>query len=126
MIHEAETYKIIGVAMEVHNYLGCGYTEKVYQEALANELARQKIPFKREFPLHVNYKGDILETSFVPDFICYDKIIVELKAVQELEPYHQAQAYNYAKIANMDVALLINFGKTSLDFERFDIDNKTR
>lgn len=126
MKHQADTYNIIGAAMEVHKYLGCGFTEKVYQDALAKEFARQGIPFKREYPLQVIYKGEILDSTYIPDFICYNKIIVELKAVQEIEPYQQAQAYNYAKVAHMDVALLINFGKTSLDFERFDIDNKAK
>ncbi|MBQ7571183.1 MAG: GxxExxY protein [Bacteroidaceae bacterium] len=118
-IYKNETYQIIGAAMSVHRTLGCGFTEKVYQEALEVELNRENIPYVRETPIHVQYKGIELSTEFIPDFICYDKIIVELKAVKELDDIHRAQTINYGKVAKAAVALLINFGETSLKYERF-------
>ena len=116
--HKNETYEIIGAAMEVHRKLGCGFTEKVYQEALAHELALRKIPFAREVRMQVVYKEKSLDAEFIPDFVCYDSIIVELKAVEELTSMHKSQAINYANVANMKVALLINFGTESLEYER--------
>lgn len=115
---ENETYKIIGAAMEVHRQLGCGFTEKVYQDALEKEFLLRGIPYKREVHLHVTYKGEALNSDFIPDFICYDCIIVELKAVQELDNLHRAQAINYTRVASMDLSLLINFGALSLEHER--------
>jgi len=117
-IWEQETYKIVGAAMEVHRQLGCGFTEKVYQEALEKEFLLRAIPYRREVRMRVLYKNEVLGTEFVPDFVCYDQIIVELKAVQELDNIHRAQAINYARVAGVDLALLINFGSTSLEHER--------
>lgn len=119
MIYKDEAFKIVGAAMIVHRELGCGFTEKVYQDALEIEFKDEDIPYQREISLHPNYRGKSLESLFVPDFICYDNIIVELKAVQELDDLHRAQAINYAKVANKRLAILINFGSTSLQFERF-------
>ena len=116
-----ETHEIIGAAMTVHRELGCGFTEKVYQDALEVELQRRQIPYKREYPLHATYRGVVLKSSFVPDFICYEQIIVELKAVKELENVFRAQAMNYAKVAGCQIALLPNFGETSLKYERYNI-----
>ena len=115
---EDETYAIIGAAMEVHRQLGCGFTEKVYQSALEQEFILRGIPYGREVRMQVSYKGIDLEEEFIPDFVCYDSIIVELKAVQELENLHRAQAINYARVAGFDLSLLINFGATSLEHER--------
>ena len=114
-------YKIIGAAMKVHSELGPGFTERVYQEALAIEFSDRGIPFEREKEIHATYKGIILKGTFTPDFICYDKIIVELKAVRELDDVHRSQAINYAKIAGYKLALLINFGGSSLEYERFPV-----
>ena len=124
--YEQETYQIIGAAMKVHSVLGPGFTEKVYQEALAIEFAERGIPFEREKEIHVIYKGVELTSTFIPDFICYDKIIVEIKAVKELDDIHRSQAINYAKVAGYKVALLINFGNTSLEFERFNISAQSK
>jgi GxxExxY protein len=119
LLFREEVHKIIGAAMAVHRYFGCGFTEKVYQDALEIELGNQNIPFEREAELHAVYNGQELASTFKPDFICYNKIIVELKAVQELDDIHRAQAMNYGKIAESEIALLINFGDTSLIFERY-------
>ncbi len=107
--------------MKVHSELGPGFTEKVYQDALEIELRERSIPFRREVELHASYKNNILNSTFIPDFICYDKIIVELKAVTELNDIHRSQAMNYAKVAGMQLTLLINFGESSLVYERFAI-----
>jgi GxxExxY protein len=127
MIHNSkllfpqESYAIVGAAMKVHEILGGGFTEKVYQDALAVEFGEQGIPFQREQEIHAHYKGVTLPSTFVPDFICYNCIIVELKAVRELEDIHRSQAFNYAKVANMQLALLVNFGTDRLEYERFPV-----
>ena len=116
--YKDETYCIIGAAMEVHKQLGCGFTEKVYQDAFERELQLRNIPYQREVRMQVIYKGKTLNSEFVPDFVCYGHIIVELKAVPEIENIHRAQTINYTKVAGFDTALLINFGAESLEYER--------
>ncbi len=118
VIFPQESYARIGAAMKVHSTLGCGFTEKVYQDALAVEFNKNKIPFQKEVELHVVYDDIELPSTFIPDFICYDKIIVELKAVRELDDMHRSQAYNYAKVSGYQLALLVNFGEPSLTYER--------
>ena len=118
MVYSKESYDIIGAAMRVHSALGCGFTEKVYQDALAVEFGESNIPFQREVEIRVTYRGKELPSTFIPDFVCFEKIIVELKAVKELDDMHRSQAYNYAKIAGYKLALLINFGESSLAYER--------
>ena len=114
------TYKVIGAAMEVHRTLGCGFTEKVYQDALEKELQIQKIPYEREVRMHVIYKNEELDSEYIPDFVCYDKIVVELKAVEELTDLHKAQTINYLHVSRMPIALLMNFGAESLEFQRYN------
>lgn len=114
-----KSHKIIGAAMAVHRYFGCGFSEKVYQDAFEIELQNQGIPYQRETQIQAEYNGIKLSAVFVPDFICYGEIIVELKAVKELDDYHRSQTINYAKVSKLPLALLINFGETSLKFERF-------
>ncbi len=118
-IHKEKTYSIIGAAMTVHRALGCGFSEKVYQDALEIEFQEQGIPYQREVPIFAEYRGQTLKSEFIPDFLCYDNIIVELKAVKELEDYHRSQAINYARVASCEIALLINFGEKSLCHERY-------
>lgn len=121
MVYPNESYEIIGAAMKVHSILGPGFIEKVYQESLALEFQERNIPFQREVEIHASYKNVVLSGTFVPDFICFDKIIVELKAVRELEDVHRSQAINYAKVAGYKLAILINFGEVSLEYERFPV-----
>lgn len=121
LIYPQEAYEIIGAAMAVHNAIGRGFIEKVYQEALAIEFQERGIPFQREMEIHAVYKGVTLSATFIPDFICYDKIIVELKAVKELEDVYRAQALNYAKISDMRLSILINFGEQRLVAERLPV-----
>ncbi|MEI6696641.1 MAG: GxxExxY protein [Bacteroidota bacterium] len=118
LLYKEESYAIIGACMEVHNTLGCGFLEAVYQEALAIEFEKRKIPFVREAELCIEYKGIILAKKFNADFICYDKIIVETKALSELLSLHQAQVINYLKATQLKLGILVNFGEESLNFER--------
>lgn len=121
-----EVHEIIGAAMSVHRELGCGFAEKVYQDALEIELKNNNIPYVREPELFVTYKGEKLESVFKPDFVCFNCIIVELKAVKELEDMHRSQAINYAKVSQSPLALLINFGELSLRFERLPNFNRIK
>ena len=119
MIEKEElTGKIIHACMEVHNELGNGFLEPVYQEALEEEFKIQGIPYVREKLLPVMYKGKQLKKEYYADFVCYDDIIVELKAVSVLSKPHKAQVLNYLNAANKEIGLLINFGETKLKWER--------
>ena len=111
------TGKIIGCAMEVHNYLGNGFQEVIYQRALAYEMELNKILFAREVEMPIYYKQKDIGTRRV-DFLIDEKIFVELKALTKLEPVHLAQAINYLEAFNLEVGLLINFGNTKLEFHR--------
>ena len=112
--------------MRVYNELGSGFLEKVYQEALEMEFQAAGIPHQREAQLQINYKGVTLQQTYVSDFICYDKIILELKAVAELTDVHRAQVYNYLKVTNTDLGLLVNFGAPTLEIERLFNYHKNR
>ena len=118
LIFEAESYEIIGAAMEVHKELGCGFSEPVYQEALELEFLRRAIPHEREKHLHIYYKGVLLDKKYISDFICYDQIVVELKALSNLVSEHEAQVLNYLKATGFRLGLLINFGGKSLEYKR--------
>lgn len=111
------TSKIIKCAIEVHKHLGNGFQEVIYQRALAIEFAIQNIPFEREFEMPLFYKGEHIGTRRV-DFFVDKKVMVEIKAVIQLEDVHLAQAINYLEAYQMEVGLLINFGSKSLDFKR--------
>jgi len=113
-----ECYKIIGCCMEVHNELGCGFLEPVYQEALSVVLLENKIPFVKEKVLDIEFRGRILNKKYIADFICFDEVIVELKAVEGLLPEHTAQVLNYLKATGKKLGLLINFGSPKLQYKR--------
>lgn len=110
LIYKEKTYALIGCCMEVYNVLGHGFLEGVYQEALGRELKRAGIPFRREVPLEVFYKGEPLNKNYFADFICFDKIIIETKALPTLLPAHAAQLFNYLKATGLELGLLVNFG----------------
>jgi GxxExxY protein len=115
---DPQTYAIIGACMAVHNELGHGFLEGVYQEALEIEFARRGIPYEREKPLVVYFTGIPLRTRYDTDFFCYDSIVVELKACGALAPGHQAQTINYLKATGADRGLLVNFGAPRLEYKR--------
>ncbi len=119
------TGKIIGAAMEVHNHLGNGFQEVVYQRALSIELNLQDIAHEREKEMPLTYKGFDIGTRRV-DFFVDEKIMVEIKAVKELEDVHLAQAINYLEAYHMEIGLLINFGQTKLQFKRVMKPNKNK
>lgn len=113
-----ECYDIIGAAMEVHKTLGPGFLEPVYQEALELEFDVSEIPYEKEAFIEISYKGKVLDKKYIADFICYDEIIVELKAVESLLPEHVAQVINYLKATDSRLGLLINFGASKLQYKR--------
>ena len=126
VIYPSESYKITGCMMKVHRELGCGFLEKVYQEALEREFIAEGIPFQREVKLKIYYRGVPLQQEYIADFVCYDKIIVELKAISKLSDIEKAQVINYLKATGYELGILANFGETSLKTERFCNINKQR
>lgn len=117
ILYKELSFLIIGAAMEVHRILGPGYLEAVYQAALAHELTRRGIPFEQFKRLPVEYKG-ILAGDYIADFVVDGKIILEIKAVAEFHPKHEAQAINYLTTTKLRLAILINFGAESLQYKR--------
>ena len=120
LIYSNESYAIRGAVMKVYNTLGCGFLEAVYQEALAIELEKRNIPFEREKELSIFYEGHLLQKKYFADFVCFDKIIVELKAVKELDDSHRSQIYNYLKATGFKLGLLINFG----NYKKVEIERR--
>jgi GxxExxY protein len=115
-----EVYAIIGAAMEVHSELGPGFLESVYQEALEIELVLRGVPFERQKELRIHYKGRQLSKLFIPDLMCYEQVIVELKATSTLCGHDEAQLLNYLKATRQRVGVLINFGSHGrLEWKRF-------
>jgi len=110
LIFEEESYQIRGAVFEVYREMGCGFLEPVYQECLEKELHHNKVPFVAQRELILHYKGERLNQIYKPDFICFDCIIVEIKAVKELANEHRAQVYNYLKATGMKLGFLVNFG----------------
>jgi GxxExxY protein len=116
--HQSESFKIIGACMEVHKILGKGLLEIVYKDALEIEFNNQNIQFEREKKFDVEYKGATLNHNFYADFVVFDKIILEVKAQNGLVEEHYKQTLNYLAISKMKLALLINFGNDSLNYNR--------
>lgn len=110
ILFKDESYQIQGAIFEVYREMGCGFLEAVYQECLEKELQRRGIPFVAQPELALSYKGVPLKQIYKPDFICFGKIILELKAVKEIAPEHKAQVFNYLKATGMKLGLLANFG----------------
>ena len=115
---DAQTFAIIGAAMEVHKQLGSGFLEPVYQGALAIELDAANVPYARERPIPVFYKATRLTCSYRADFVCYGEVLVELKAIKKIGPVEIAQVVNYLKATGLKRGLLLNFGADRLDFKR--------
>ena len=119
IVYKEESYQIVGACFEVYNEKGSGFLEPVYQECLELELGMQGIPFVAQQGLVLEYKGKTLNQTYMPDLICFGKIIVELKAVSELTNAHRAQTHNYLKATDMRLGLLVNFGHyPKLEYER--------
>jgi len=110
LLFEGEVFQIRGAIFDVHNEMGAGFLEAVYQECLANEFDARQIPYRAFQPLKLTYKGRALNQSYRPDFVCFEKIIVELKAVTAISGEHRAQLLNYLKGTDLRLGLLVNFG----------------
>ena len=110
ILFKDESYAIQGAIFEVYREMGCGFLEAVYQECLEIEFRNRSIPFVSQQNLQLFYKGETLKQQYIPDFLCYDQIIVELKAVKEVAPEHKAQVLNYLKASKMKLGILVNFG----------------
>ncbi|MBI3194057.1 MAG: GxxExxY protein [Ignavibacteriae bacterium] len=120
LLYKDEVYAIAGAAIEVHKCLGSGFLEAVYHEALEIELAQRRIPFVSEKVITIFYKQQQLKKEYIADFVCYEKIIVEIKSISVLTEKEEAQILNYLKATGMRVGLLINFGSTGrLEWKRF-------
>ena len=116
---DPQTYAIIGAAMVVHAELGCGFLEPVYQEAMQIELDSQGILNRPQAELLLTYKGKLMKTFYKPDFICFESVIVEIKALDRLGGIESAQIINYLKATGLKRGLLINFGAQRLEYKRF-------
>ena len=117
-MRDQKTYAIIGAAMEVHKELGCGFLEAVYQEGLEREFTIEQIPFKAQPIIQIRYKGQLLNKTYQPDFVCYEEILVEIKAISGLTGLEEAQLINYLKATGLKIGLLLNFGVKSLEHKR--------
>ncbi len=121
-LYEQEGYNLMGAAFEVYNELGYGMAEEVYQQSLEIELRLREIPFHKKQPLSLRYKGQLIEKTYHPDLLVHGGIVVELKSVKELASDHEAQLFNYMRIARSKVGYLINFGhREPLEWKRFVI-----
>ncbi len=121
---DSRTHAIIGAAMRVHNELGCGFLEAVYQEALAMEFDQQGIPFVAQVELPIVFRGRQLSAGYRVDFICFDGVVVEIKALAALTGAEDAQIINYLKATGAEVGLLLNFGTDSLQYRRRILSKK--
>ena len=119
LLYKEEAYDIIGLCMEVHKYLGPGFSEIVYKDALEVELKNAGFSYSREKEYTVNYKGIILPHKFVPDFVVEDLIVLEIKGIKTLRDEYYTQIINYLKVSGLKLGLLINFGEQRLNFKRF-------
>ena len=117
LLYPTESKKLLGLAMQLHRELGCGFKEKVYQDAFEVLLLENDIPYIREAHITLNFHGVTLEHDFFYDFLCYDKIGIELKALQELDGECESQIINYLHVSNHQLGLLLNFGAKSLEYE---------
>jgi GxxExxY protein len=118
LLYKEDTYKIIGICMEVHNQLGKGFNEVVYSDALEIEFTENNIKYSKEQKYNISYKGNILPHKYRADYIINDKIVLEIKAIQCLTSSHVKQTLNYLAVSKLKLGLLINFGEDSLKYKR--------
>jgi GxxExxY protein len=119
LILEDETYKILGACIKVHKKLGNGFSESVYLEALAKELATSDIPFEQEKKLPVFYEGTQLDTYFVADFVCFETIILDIKSLAFINQNMKQQVLKFLKSTNLEIGYLVNFGEKNLTWKRY-------
>ena len=119
LIYKDEAYRIVGAAMNVSRELGCGFLEAVYQEALEMEFADGNVPFEPQKRINISYKNRMLKREYVADFLCYDKIIVEIKAIKSITGIEEAQLLNYLKATELPLGLIINFGHPKMEWKRY-------
>ncbi len=120
LLYENEAFQVRGAAFQVYRAMGAGFLEGVYQECLEIEFAKRGVPFVAHQPLRLVYEGQSLRQAYVADFVCYERIIVELKSTRVIAPEHRAQTVNYLRATNMKLGLLINFGSAPrIEIERF-------
>lgn len=120
IIYKDESYRIQGAIYQVYQRMGCGFLEEVYHECLAREFLLQKIPFASKQRLSLSYREQDLRKYYIADFVCFDKIILEIKAVEAIAPTHKAQLINYLKATGFKLGLLINFGNfPKVSIQRF-------
>jgi GxxExxY protein len=125
LIYKEETYRIVGSAMSVSNTLGCGFLEAVYQEAMEIELKESRVPFEAQKRIHIQYKDRILQKEYVADFLCYECIIVEIKAIKKITEIEEAQLLNYLNATKLPLGLIVNFGAPKLEWKRY-VNTKSR
>ena len=118
ILYKEESYKIVGACMKVHRTLGAGFLEAVYQIALEKEFTSQNIPFSSQVKLPVFYEGESLGKYYVADFICYEKIVVEIKSASFISDPQEKQLINYLKATGKELGILVNFGAKSLQYKR--------
>ena len=118
ILYKEESFAIIGACMKVHRTLGAGFLEAVYEEALEKEFHIQNISFKRQVKLSLYYDNELMKKQYRADFVCYDAIIIEIKAVSQIPTAFYAQLQNYLRCTNMELGILINFGTSSLIYKR--------
>lgn len=125
VILKDEAYRTVGACFEVYNELGCGFLEAVYQECLEHEFRLKGIPFVSQPTIPITYKGVRIQKAYQPDFLCFDQIVVELKAVSELNDVFRAQVLNYLKATGLPLGLLVNFGSPGgVQHERFALTRR--
>ena len=118
IVLKQESYNIIGICLRVYEELGSGFLESVYEKAIEKELRLSGIPFKRQVKLNIKYKGENLDKYFIADFVVYEKIILEIKAVSYLVNQHLSQTLNYLKATGMRLGLVVNFGNAKFQYRR--------
>lgn len=119
LIYKDEVFNIIRCALNVSNNLGSGFLEAVYQEALEIELSDIKIPFESQKKILISYKNRILKKEYIADFLCFNKIIIEIKALKKITEIEEAQLLNYLKATGLPLGLIINFGNSKLEWKRY-------
>ena len=117
LIYEKESNMLLGLALKLHRELGCGFKEKVYQDAFEVLLNENRIPYSREHHINLTYHGIQLQHDFFYDFLCFEKIGIEIKALGSLDGFCEAQLINYLHVSNHQLGLLLNFGTTSLEYK---------